>query len=105
RVADQFVLRKKPQVGDTLREIYQSLRATVHEFNWSQARFSALYPVHPLVAEVASGVRLYVPTFAFLPFAARRPTRPAPPPALALALRDRVRRRGRARTRARAVVR
>ena len=90
RVADQFVLRKKPQVGDTLREIYQSLRATVHEFNWSQSRFAALYPVHPLVAEVASGVRLYVPAFAFLPFAASAAARATSRPALSLVLLDEV---------------
>jgi hypothetical protein len=90
RVADQYVLRKKPQVGDTLREIYQSLRATVHEFNWSQARFSSVYPVHPLVAEVASGVRLYVSTFAFLPFAAAAAARATSRPALSLVLLDEV---------------
>lgn len=90
RVADQFVLRKKPQVGDTLREIYQALRATVHEFNWSQARFSSVYPVHPLVAEVASGIRLFLPKFAFLPFAAAAAARATSRPALALVLLDEV---------------
>jgi outer membrane biosynthesis protein TonB len=90
RVADQFVLRKKPQVGDTLREIYQALRATVHEFNWSQARFASVYPVHPLVAEVASGVRLFLPTFAFLPFAATAAARATSRTALALVLLDEV---------------
>src|SRR5919107_2067657 len=90
RVADQFVLRKKPQVGDTLREIYQALRATVHDFNWSQQRFSSVYPVHPLVAEVASGVRLFLPRFAFLPFAAAAAARATSRPALALVLLDEV---------------
>jgi hypothetical protein len=90
RVADQFVLRKKPQVGDTLREIYEALRATVHEFNWSQARFSSVYPVHPLVVEVASGVRLFLPTFAFLPFAAGAAARATSRPALSLVLLDEV---------------
>jgi outer membrane biosynthesis protein TonB len=90
RVADQFVLRKKPQVGDTLREIYQALRATVHEFNWSQARFSSVYPVHPLVAEVASGVRLFLPKFAFLPFAAGAAARATSRSALSLVLLDEV---------------
>jgi hypothetical protein len=90
RVADQFVLRKKPQVGDTLRAIYQALRATVHEFNWSQARFSSVYPVHPLVVEVASGVRLFLPTFAFLPFASGAAARASSRPALSLVLLDEV---------------
>jgi hypothetical protein len=90
RVADQFVLRKRPQVGDTLREIYQALRATVHDFNWSQARFSSVYPVHPLVAEVASGVRLFLPKFAFLPFASAAASRATSRPALSLVLLDEV---------------
>jgi hypothetical protein len=90
RVADQFVLRKRPKVGDTLREIYHSLRASVHDFNWSESRFAALYPVHPLVAELAPGVRLYVPAFAFLPFAASAAARATARPALALVLLDEV---------------
>ena len=90
RVADQFVLRKRPQVGDTLREIYQHLRTTVYDFNWSQSRFAALYPVHPLVAESAPGVRLYVPAFSFLSFAASAAARATPRPALSLVLLDEV---------------
>lgn len=90
RVADQFVLRKRPKVGDTLREIYQDLRANVQDFNWSQQRFASVYPVHPLVAEVSAGVRLYVPSFAFLPFAALSAARATSRPALALVLLDEV---------------
>lgn len=90
RVADQFVLRKRPKVGDTLREIYQDLRGNVQDFNWSQQRFASVYPLHPLVAEVAAGVRLYVPSFAFLPFAASAAARATSRPALSLVLLDEV---------------
>lgn len=90
RVADQFVLRKRPKVGDTLREIYQDLRSNVQDFNWSQQRFASVYPLHPLVAEVSAGVRLYVPSFAFLPFAASAATRATSRPALSLVLLDEV---------------
>lgn len=90
RVADQFVLRKRPKVGDTLREIYQDLRANVQEFNWSQERFASVYPLHPLVAEVSAGIRLYVPSFAFLPFAASAAARATSRPALSLVLLDEV---------------
>jgi hypothetical protein len=90
RVADQFVLRKRPKVGDTLREIYQDLRGNVQDFNWSQQRFASVYPLHPLVAEVSAGVRLYVPSFAFLPFAATAAARATSRPALALVLLDEV---------------
>jgi hypothetical protein len=90
RVVEQFVLRKKPQGRAALSDIYHSLRASVPEFNWSEARFASLYPVHPLVADVAAGVRLYVPTFAFLPFAAGVAARAAARPALSLVLLDEV---------------
>ncbi|HZI19097.1 MAG TPA: DUF6079 family protein [Pyrinomonadaceae bacterium] len=90
RVAEQFVLRKKPQGRGRVRDIYNELRATVPHFNWSEARFASLYPVHPLVAEVAAGVRLYVPGFAFLPFAAGVAAQAAARPALSLVLLDEV---------------
>jgi hypothetical protein len=90
RVAEQFVLRKKPQGRGRVRDIYNELRATVPHFNWSEARFASLYPVHPLVAEVAAGVRLYVPGFAFLPFAAGVAAQAATRPALSLVLLDEV---------------
>lgn len=90
RVADQFVLRKRPKVGDTLREIYQDLRSNIEDFNWSQQRFASVYPLHPLVAEVSAGVRLYVPSFAFLPFAAAAASRATSRPALSLVLLDEV---------------
>lgn len=90
RVADQFVLRKRPKVSDTLREIYQDLRANVQDFNWSQQRFASVYPLHPLVAEMSAGVRLYVPSFAFLPFAAAAASRATSRPALSLVLLDEV---------------
>lgn len=90
RVADQFVLRKRPQGRDTINDIYVSLRASVPNFNWSAARFASLYPVHPLVAEVAAGIRLYDPKFAFLPFAAGVAVRAAARPAFSLVLLDEV---------------
>jgi hypothetical protein len=90
RVAEQFVLRKRPQGRGTIRDIYQNLRASVPDFKWSEARFASLYPVHPLVAETAAGVRLYVPAFAFLPFAGVVAARAAARPALSLVLLDEV---------------
>ncbi|HEV2707437.1 MAG TPA: hypothetical protein VGV59_16085 [Pyrinomonadaceae bacterium] len=90
RVADLYVLRKSAQGRDALHDIYLSLRASVPGFNWSEPRFAALYPVHPLVADVAAAVRLYSPTFALLPFAASSAARAASRPALSLVLLDEV---------------
>jgi hypothetical protein len=90
RVADQFVLRKTATARTGLHEIYMHLRAVVPGFNWSEPRFAALYPVHPIITDLASAVRLYAPAFAFLPFAAEAATRASGRPALSLVLLDEV---------------
>src|ERR1044071_1175636 len=57
-------------------------------FNWSEPRFAAIYPMHPIIADVAWPVRLYVPTFAFLPFAAAAGAHAVNRPALSLVVLD-----------------
>ena len=90
RIVDLFLLRKTREARAALHDIYLSLRASVPGFNWSEPRFAALYPVHPLVADVAAAVRLYAPTFALLPFAAAAAGRAIGRPALSLILLDEV---------------
>ncbi|HEX5707177.1 MAG TPA: DUF6079 family protein [Pyrinomonadaceae bacterium] len=90
RVADRYILRKNEQARAVLHDLYLHLRAMVPGFNWSEPRFALLYPVHPLVAEVAPSVRLYAPAFAFLPFAAEAARRATSRPALSLILLDEV---------------
>ncbi|MDQ1591673.1 MAG: hypothetical protein QOG71_2300 [Pyrinomonadaceae bacterium] len=89
-VANIYVLRKNAPARDALHEIYLSLRQSVPNFNWSEPRFAALYPVHPLVADTSSSVRLYAPAFAFLPFAAAAARNAVNRPALSLILLDEV---------------
>ena len=89
-VANIYVLRKNAPARDALHEIYLSLRQSVPNFNWSEPRFAALYPVHPLVADTAASVRLYAPAFAFLPFAAQAARNAVNRPALSLILLDEV---------------
>jgi len=89
-VANIYVLRKHAPARDALHEIYLSLRQSVPNFNWSEPRFAALYPVHPLVADTSASVRLYAPAFAFLPFAASAARNAVNRPALSLILLDEV---------------
>ncbi|HJR09279.1 MAG TPA: hypothetical protein VJ842_18615 [Pyrinomonadaceae bacterium] len=89
-VANMYVLRKHAPARDALHEIYLSLRQSVPNFNWSEPRFAALYPVHPLVADTSASVRLYAPAFAFLPFAAAAARNAVNRPALSLILLDEV---------------
>lgn len=90
QIADRHLLRKSAASRARLHDIYLSLRQTVANFNWSESRFAALYPVHPVVAEVASAVRLHAQAFAFLPFAAQASQRALGRPALSLVLLDEV---------------
>lgn len=84
RVADLHLFQKDAHGRAALHDIYAFLRKSVPGFNWSEPRFAAIYPVHPLVADVAPAVRLYAPTFAFLPFAAASVSRATNRPALSL---------------------
>ncbi|HEX8068574.1 MAG TPA: hypothetical protein VF546_01395 [Pyrinomonadaceae bacterium] len=90
RIADLYLLRKQTRARAALHEIYLTLRHTIPNFNWSEQRFAALYPVHPLVADVSAAVRLHAPSFAFLPFAARAALQALNRPALSLILLDEV---------------
>lgn len=88
RVADIYVLKKSREARQALQELYAQLRETVPGFNWTEARFAALYPIHPLIADASAAVRLYRQDFAFLPFAAEAATRAASRPASSLVLVD-----------------
>lgn len=90
RIADLYVLRKSAQARTALQEIYARLRASVPNFNWSEHRFTSTYPVHPLVADLTPAVRLYAPTFAFLPFAAAAAEKALARRALSLVVLDEV---------------
>ncbi|MDQ4122326.1 MAG: DUF6079 family protein [Acidobacteriota bacterium] len=70
RILDAHIFPKRLTARPILREVYQMLREEMPGFNWSEPRFTTLYPVHPIVAEVVPAVRLYAQNFAFLPFAA-----------------------------------
>ncbi|HKR01546.1 MAG TPA: hypothetical protein VJT09_12785 [Pyrinomonadaceae bacterium] len=88
RITDTHLFQKNAQARAALREMYRTLRSSVPGFNWSEPRFASIYPMHPLIADVASAVRLYVPTFAFLPFAAAAGAHAVNRPALSLVVLD-----------------
>ena len=69
KVVNTYVFPKQPQAPGVLANIYSYFREVVPTFRWSEQRFSALYPLHPAILEVAPFVRLYVHDFALLGFA------------------------------------
>lgn len=70
RIVDAHLFPKIRQMQPTLHEIYTNFRETLPGFRWSEQRFTALYPLHPIILEIAPFVRLYAPEFALLGFAA-----------------------------------
>ena len=69
KVVNTYVFPKHHQAPAVLSEIYGYFREVLPNFRWSEQRFSALYPLHPAILEVAPFVRLYVHDFALLGFA------------------------------------
>ncbi len=88
KITDTHLFQKDEQARMALKDMYRQLRSSVPGFNWSEPRFASIYPMHPLIADVASAVRLYVPSFAFLPFAAAAGAHAVSRPALSLVVLD-----------------
>ncbi|MFN0278427.1 MAG: DUF6079 family protein [Pyrinomonadaceae bacterium] len=69
KIVDAHVFPKHDQMRPILHDIYESYRAAMPGFRWSEHRFSSLYPMHPAILETAPFVRLYLHDFALLGFA------------------------------------
>jgi hypothetical protein len=70
RIVDAYLFPKQRQRSAVLQEIYAGLRESIPTFRWSEQKFSSLYPLHPIVTDIAPFIRLYSPNFALLGFAA-----------------------------------
>ncbi len=70
RIVNTRIFPKQRQMTPVLHEIYTHFRTVFSDFRWSEQRFSALYPLHPIILETAPFVRLYAPEFSLLGFAA-----------------------------------
>jgi hypothetical protein len=69
RIVDTHIFPKHRQTQRLVHDIYTYFRGLLPSFRWSEQRFVALYPLHPLILEIAPFVRLYSPDFALLGFA------------------------------------
>jgi hypothetical protein len=90
KITDVHLFQKDDSARAVLHELYTTLRTLVPGFNWSEPRFASIYPMHPLIAEMSPAVRLYVPNFAFLPFASAAGAHAVNRPALSLVVLDEV---------------
>jgi hypothetical protein len=69
RVVETNIFPKNRLTRNVLHDIHENFREVLPGFRWSEQRFVSLYPVHPVILELAQFIRLYAPDFAFLSFA------------------------------------
>lgn len=69
RVVETHIFPKNRLTQAVLHDVYENFRESLQGFRWSEQRFISLYPVHPIILEIAQFIRLYAPEFAFLSFA------------------------------------
>lgn len=90
KVVNAHIFPKHGQKQPVLHDIYGYFREVLPSFRWSEQKFSALYPLHPAILEVAPYVRLYVHDFALLGFASEAGERILGRPANSLIALDEV---------------
>jgi hypothetical protein len=69
KIVDANIFPKHRHMSAVLHDVYGYFREVMPHFRWSEQRFAALYPLHPVILENAPFIRLYVPEFALLGFA------------------------------------
>ncbi|HQZ82111.1 MAG TPA: hypothetical protein PLR83_02730 [Pyrinomonadaceae bacterium] len=90
KIVDAHIFPKFPRSNSVIHEIFNYYRAVVPGFRWSEQRFSALFPLHPAIMEIAPFVRLYLHEFALLGFASEAGARIMGRPANSLIAPDEV---------------
>ena len=69
RIVDSHIFTKHRQAIPQIQEIYKKFRQELTSFTWSEQRFLSLYPLHPVILEIAPSIRFYAQDFALLGFA------------------------------------
>ncbi|HYJ90318.1 MAG TPA: hypothetical protein VEV84_03345, partial [Pyrinomonadaceae bacterium] len=69
KIIDAHIFPKNNQKRGVITGIFENFRSVLPSFRWSEQRFSSVYPLHPVILEVAPFVRLFVQDFALLAFA------------------------------------
>lgn len=90
KIIETNLFPKYRQTQHLLHEIYSGFREVLPNFRWSEQRFTSLYPMHPVILEVAPFVRLYDQNFVLLEFASNSAARMVGRPANSLVALDEV---------------
>ena len=71
KIIDANIFPKNNAKRAVITAIYENCRQVLPSFRWSQQRMSFVYPLHPVILEVAPFVRLFIQDFALLAFASQ----------------------------------
>lgn len=88
KIIETNLFPKYRQTQHLLHEIYSGFREVMPNFRWSEQRFTSLYPMHPVILEVAPFVRLYDQNFVLLEFASNSAAKMVGRPANSLVALD-----------------
>ena len=69
KIVDTHIFPKNQQKRSVITSIYENFRSVLPGFRWSEQRIASVYPLHPVILEVAPFVRLFIQDFALLAFA------------------------------------
>lgn len=90
RIVDKHIFPKRNQKQPVLADIHRNFREVIPDFKWSIQKFTSLYPLHPVILEIAPFVRLFVQDFALLSFASEAGRKILARPANSLIVLDEV---------------
>jgi hypothetical protein len=69
KIIDAHIFPKNNQKRAVITSLYENFRSVQPSFRWSEQRMASVYPLHPVILEVAPFVRLFIHDFALLGFA------------------------------------
>ena len=75
KIIDAHIFPKNNQKRAVISHLFENFRAVLPSFRWSEQRMASVYPLHPVIVEVAPFVRLFIQDFALLAFASAAGTK------------------------------
>src|SRR4051812_27636118 len=71
KIIDSNIFPKNNQKRAVISNIYENFRKVLPSFRWSEQRMASVYPLHPVILEIAPFIRLFIQDFALLAFASQ----------------------------------
>src|SRR5882724_9942541 len=87
-IIGQCLFKKSSRNRAELQALYKRVKAKLPHFHWSEADFVTLFPMHPIILDVATSLRSHIPAFSLLGFASSAAVRATGRPPLSLIMLD-----------------